>query len=446
MTDRQMARSASRQRPASRPPKPGGLLRTAILSALGVLLAWEVILRSAAAYLADDAPDQALLLDARQPAALINVADEMLADSGDAGPSDAGSPEEARRRDRIRAAAEQALVNAPINARGAWILGQLADDAKDGAHAAQFMEAAVRFSLRESEAAYWMMRQKAQDGRYRDALYYADVILRTRPEMAESVVPGLAAMAEDARTSGEIKALLAGNPPWRRQFFMLLPASITDARTPLSLLLPLRTTAAPPASIEIVPYLSFLVAHKFYDLAYYAWLQFLPPGQLDHAGLLFNGSFETPPWGGPFDWTIMQGAGVTIDIVPRPDDGKQHALLVEFQHGRVEFNSVTQLVVMAPGAYRFTGRYKGELAGPSGLKWRVTCAAGTAAQAGEGPMITGAAPAWTDFAFAFSVPEAGCGAQQVRLDLEARTASERLVTGQILFDELEIRRSAGPPT
>jgi hypothetical protein len=421
-------------------------MRLAILAALGVLLAWEVISRSVAAYLADAAPRQALWLDARQPAALIKIADQILERSDKAAPSDGDFlDQDAQQRDKIRAFVEQALENAPINARGARILGLLAVVEKNDAAASRFMDAAVRFSLRESSAAYWLMRKRVEEENYKDAVYYADILMRTRPEIGAYVISTLARMVENGRAGEEVKAVLAGNPPWRRDFFKLLPASITDARTPLSLLLPLRTTATPPAAAEINPYLIFLTAHKFFDLAYYAWQQFLPPGQLGHA-LLFNGSFETPPSGGPFDWTIMPGSGVTIDIVPRPDDGKGHALLVEFQHGRVEFHSVTQLVVMTPGAYRFTGKYKGELSGSSGLKWRVACVAETAAiQAGESPVITGAAPAWRDFAFSFTVPEAGCGAQRVRLDLEARMASERLVSGHILFDELEIQRSTGPP-
>ena len=121
-----------------------------------------------------------------------------------------------------------------------------------------------------------------------------------------------------------------------------------------------------------------MIAHKFYSLAYYTWLQFLPPEELRHAGLLFNGSFEVAPSGLPFDWTITQGPGVTIDIVPRPDKSGGRALMVDFQYGRVDYHSVTELVMLAPGTYEFKGEYKGELVGPRGLKWRIACAARTA--------------------------------------------------------------------
>jgi hypothetical protein len=102
--------------------------------------------------------------------------------------------------------------------------------------------------------------------------------------------------------------------------------------------------------------------------------------------------------------------------------------------------------MLAPGEYEFKGEYKGQLAGPRGMKWRIVCAGGTITSGGESPMITGQAKVWKSIAFKFTVPDKDCNAQYVRLDLDARMASEQLISGSILFDELQISHVANSST
>jgi hypothetical protein len=342
----------------------------------------------------------------------------------------------------VRAWAMAALMHDPLNARALRILGQLEAADKDYGAASKFMSAAVQLSLHENIAAYWSMLAAAQAKDYKTTTYYADVLLRTLPQSDQYVVPILAKIAEDKGSSALVEAALDKNPPWRRRFFAALPNGVDDARTPLSLLLGLKSSPMPPTSDEVAPYIRFLIARKLYDLAYYTWLQFLPVEELRGAGLLFNGNFDVAPSGLPFDWVITPGSGVTVDIVPRPDSSGKHALLLDFAYGRVDYQSVRQLVMLAPGTYEFKGQYKGQLVGPRGLKWRIECATGPTIE--ESPMIIGMMPSWRTFTFTFTVPATDCRAQYVRLDLDARTASEQLVSGSMLFDELQISRVANP--
>jgi hypothetical protein len=180
-----------------------------------------------------------------------------------------------------------------------------------------------------------------------------------------------------------------------------------------------------------------------YDLAYYTWLQFLPPGQLESAGLLFNGNFTSRPSGLPFDWVIQAGSNVIVDIVPRRNATGRNVLFLEFGHGRADFPGVFQTTMLPPGAYEFDGSLKGELAGPRGLQWSISCIGGAAI--GESQMIVGSFPLWDHFEFAFTVPEVGCRPQLVHLALAARSASEQIVSGSIWFDDLSISRQLDQP-
>jgi hypothetical protein len=56
-------------------------------------------------------------------------------------------------------------------------------------------------------------------------------------------------------------------------------------------------------------------------------------------------------------------------------------------------------------------------------------------------MIGGRIASWTPFSFEVTVPAADCAAQSLRLVLDARTPSERLVAGSMSFDNLSVDRA-----
>jgi hypothetical protein len=353
------------------------------------------------------------------------------------------SQSHAQASDQVRSLVELALANDPLNARGLSLLGQLAHMAGDEAGVAKFLSAAAQRSLRESAAVYWLMQTSYDSRDYATALYCADALLRTSSQVSEYVMPILLGIAESTQGRNDLKSAVLNNPPWRSSFLTAYAQYASDPRASLELLLATRETPTPPTTIDLSNYLNALIRRKQYELAYYAWLQFLSPEQLSSTGLLFNGSFEIAPTGLPFDWVISEGNGVTIDVVPRPDRDGQRALLIEFGYGRVEFRGIEQLTALPAGAYEFKGKYKGDILGKRGLVWRVACVDAPSPPIGESPMVTGASTSWQEIKFSFIVPDRNCRAQHVRLHFDTRMSSEQLISGSILYDELSIARVKG---
>jgi Tfp pilus assembly protein PilF len=189
-------------------------LKPVLFAALAAVLVWEVTSRTFAAFLANFAPEQALHIHSQQPTALLKLAQTKLG---------ASDEKQARRM------AEQALLSDPLNAQALRILGQIAELSKDGPRSWQFMQASVRHSLNESLVPVWLMYRSAERRDYAAAMYYADVLLRTRPQLgSEVVIPILARIAEDKEAVVAFKEMLSRDPPWRAQFFDALPGSRTS--------------------------------------------------------------------------------------------------------------------------------------------------------------------------------------------------------------------------
>lgn len=306
--------------------------------------------------------------------------------------------------------------------------------------ATKLMEVAARRSLRETIAVYHWMHNSLQTGKHGDAVHAADIIIRSRPDLAPIGYGVLARLVETPDALPAVTHRVIQNPPWRKDWLGSITNHITDARTPLKILVALKEAGRPPAGQELTSYLNFLVGRGFYEVAHYAWLQFLTPEQLSQAGFLFNGHFKHAPSGSPLDWILRNGAGADISILPHGADADDRGLRVELGPGRVRFGEAMQSLVLPPGDYMLSGQIKGELNGRRGLRWRLACAESPTVTLAETQMLIGTQKDWRRFEVPFSIPSTGCRSQILRLVHDARFAAEQFVTGVVWYDRLAIGR------
>ncbi len=427
-------------------------LRLLAFGILGAGLLWAIATHSLVAALAEIDPLRALSIRANDPAALMALADRSmelererrsLRASGTPLSAPASDIEVAlrhERHDQLRRWAGAILAQEPLNARALAILGDLAREAGADDAARTFFSASARRSMRETVVLGWLIDDAVKRQDWLLAVRHIDTMMHYYWQARMSLMPLLAQLVQTPEAASAVRDAVAATSEWRRDFVPRLPNAVADVRVPLEFLLSLKETPKPPTVVELSVYLNFLLHRKFYDLAYYAWLQFLTPEQLASVGPLFNGSFEISLSGLPFDWMPARDKGADVAIERRADRPSEHALVIRFGQGRAELDYIGQIMRLQPGPHRIEGMAMGDVQGPRGMRWRVRCLGGSETPIAESAMLGGRIASWTDFAFDISVPAAGCAAQELRLVLDARTPSEQLVSGMISFDEMTVRR------
>lgn len=449
---------------------PRRIGRCLVFAVVGIGLLWAVVSHTLVAALARIAPEWAQIIRLNDPGVLETLTDQLISDlrrapassdgtlrlgftgdrSGFATLPSGGSKvptqgvetdEAVRLKGHLQRWALAMLSQEPGNGRALVLLGELKRDAGEGEAAAALLRASARRSIREPVPQAWLIDDAIEQQDWPTAMRHADILMRMHKRAIPHLVPLLARLAETSETAPLVKAALQHAPPWRGEFMTDVVSAVRDARTPLDLLFALKDTPTPPTLGEIKGYLTFLIQRKYYDLAYYAWLELLPPEQRASVGLLVNGSFERRPSGLPFDWSLPVGGTASVSIARRPDRPDARALVVNFGQGRVELGATTQLIRLPSGDYQVAGEALGDVVGRRSVRWRIACLEDQSI-VGQSDMFVGEMLTWTSFSFSVRVPEKGCTAQRLSLDLDARSPTERLVSGTIWFDEMSIRRES----
>lgn len=415
------------------------------------MVGWQVVSRGVDNALWQTSPEIALAIRSDDARALANLADRISSTRTDEEDDDA----HARALDAplVRELTSRALSSEPMSVRALRGLAQSAERSGNQPEAEQLMAEAGSRSIRDIGVNLWLIRYSLNRQDFARSLYYANALLCTWPYLLRELMPALILMAEKPGARDPFVDLMRTNPPWRKDFFIDYVRNMNDASVPLEIFQALKGTAFPPKDEELRAYLEQLIFRNMVDKAYYVWLQFLPKERLKQIGYLYNGNFDLRLTNLPFDWVIKPVDGATIEFAEIPGEPGKRALHVEFTQKRVPFQNVTQMLVLAAGTYKLTGRYRAyDLNNRRGMTWRIYCAQ----RPDDGPIagterVSGTTMGWKEIALKFDIPEDDCSAQWLRLELAARVGAEEEVSGGIWYDNLKIDKfmpnaaSAGMP-
>jgi hypothetical protein len=340
---------------------------------------------------------------------------------------------------KIRELALRAIASDPLNARAFTLLAEISDG---NPQTRMLMREAFRRSRRESVAAFWLLHDSFYKRDYWAVVQYADILLRSRPQLEMPVFSYLSFVAGDDQGRELLKERLVSNPTWRTHFLQAFPSKVKNPETALALMGEMQESGKPLTKEEIKPYLRWLISKGKVELAYNAWLQFLPKSDLEDVGLLTNASFEHEPSGLPFDWRIGKGSNSLAEIIPLADGQPNHVLHITLSDARVQFPEISQALLLKPGRYRFEGKVRGSIIGKRGLRWQLRCLPGEGRVLSETDMLMGQFQQWSFFKLETEVPDLEeCRGQVLRLFHDARSASEQLLSGEIWFTNLSIQSS-----
>ena len=344
---------------------------------------------------------------------------------------------------RIADMARRALRANPLEEGALRVLALNADREGQSERASALMALAAHRSMRDTKALVWLFNERVRENRPADALYYADAILRTHPELEGTFANALVVFASVPRRAAGAHTPLGNDPPWRPWFLGRLAAKASAPSITYTVLSGLASTPNPPRDSEVKPYLDRLIGDKQYQLAFLTWWHFLPPALRRTIPFVFNGDFELPINGVPFNWLIGSITGASTRIVDTRDKDHDHALQVVFANRRVPYRQVSKLLILPPGSYQLSGQVKADhLVNERGVVWRIFCADDTKVTLVTSAPVMGTSD-WHGFAATFEVPATGCAAQWLRLELAARFPIEEQVSGAVWYDDLKIKLESG---
>ena len=391
---------------------PSRLLLAAVTVAC-LFAGWRVVGQMQAERHAASDPLRALRWRPGDPAALLALAERQLAEDNATA---------------ARAAATRLLAREPLQGEAFRILAAASEREGDQARALRLYRIAARRAPRDQATRAWLARHFLQQGDYPQALVQIDALLRVAPWRADNVHPALVQMAQDAAFAKALAQALRSDPPWRAGVLAALRHPKTGNSLAAGQVMQTLQDEGGLSAEEYSRWLDSLISQGRWGEAYARWASsaIKPGGRLPR---LYNGDFATDPSSTGFDWRLRRVPGVLMELEPGKE-GSSRVVHLQFLGRRVPNAGLEQALMLEPGRYRLRLRARARaLRSEMGLQWRIACA-GPAGVAGRSEALLGSFD-WTDVDMEFTVTQAGCPGQWLRLENPVPSGAGQQVAGDL---------------
>ncbi len=223
-----------------------------------------------------------------------------------------------------------------------------------------------------------------------------------------------------------------------------------------------RYVARPPTDLELVRalyalegaegearmaqrrvFLDRLIREGHWQEAYLTWLNALSSRERRHLGLVFNGGFELPLSNLGFGWRTRAPQAVKIEHRRTYGISGDRALALHYRGRAVPDGHLAQYLLLPPGRYRLQYRARPDsLKAEEGVRIAIHCRGGRERRLASGQRLLGVYQ-WRMDVVEWTVPETGCPAQELRLDVVTERHRNREVKGVLWLDDFRLRPVGG---
>lgn len=373
-----------------------GASSAAVLAIAGLALGWLCVRTTVVEILPPGAPAVARVAPNAPDAVLGRAADALVRQRGHVSPA-------------MLEAVRRAAAAAPLDARAYLVLGhqQLLDG--EPARAVRTLEAGQRLDPRQRLIHLLLLDRYLRTGRYTDAATQMSLLARLLGGTQASVATAMAQMLLDPQTREGVRRTLATDPVLERSVLTALARSTTAPDALFALATPVARATAGDAESWGPVLVARLVEQGRFAEAKAVWARIYGLTRAQASAPIFDAAFAELPASAPFNWTLVAGSLGAADI-------RGGGLAIDY-YGRDSGVLASQLLVLAPGRYRFAFTVDaGTTDNAARLGWTIACATGAKPVLANARIV--AAAARRRLATDFVVP-AGCPAQTLALAGEA---------------------------